>query len=200
MIAHLRGKLLEKHPNLALVETGGIGYAVTIPVTTYSQLAEAGAEVALYTYTHVREDTLALFGFLTRDEKTLFERLIAVSGIGPRLAVTILSGLAAAELREAIQSGDVARITRIPGVGKKTGERIVLELREKMAAADGAGAAAPGAAGPPASSVERDVLSALVNLGCTQDSAQKALQKARSQGTALEFEPLFRRALDLMSR
>ncbi|HOK44692.1 MAG TPA: Holliday junction branch migration protein RuvA, partial [Bryobacteraceae bacterium] len=143
MIAHLRGTLLEKHPNQAVVEAGGVGYDVAIPVSTYSALPEAGREVTLRIYTHVREDTLALFGFLTREEKLLFERLISVSGIGPKLAITVLSGLPAADLSAAVRAGDVNRLTRIPGVGKKTAERIVLELRDKLPASAEAAAAAP---------------------------------------------------------
>src|ERR1035438_2642088 len=137
MIALLRGVLVEKHPNQALVETGGVGYDVTIPVSTYTHLPEPGAEVRLRIHTHVREDALALYGFLTLDEKALFEKLIGVSGIGPTAAVKILSGLNAPELIHAIQRGEVEKLVRIPGVGKKTAERMVLELRDKMPAVTG---------------------------------------------------------------
>src|SRR5579863_2238753 len=137
MIAQLRGVLLEKHPNQAIVEAGGVGYDVTIPVSTFTHLPEAGAEVRLRIHTHVREDALALYGFLTLDEKLLFERLIGVSGIGPTLAVKILSGLAAGDLIGAIRRGEVERLVRIPGVGKKTAERMVLELRDKLPAVTG---------------------------------------------------------------
>jgi Holliday junction DNA helicase RuvA len=132
MIAHLRGILLEKHPNQAIVEAGGVGYDVAIPVSTYSALPEPGAEVKLKIHTHLREDSLSLYGFASEEEKILFERLITVSGIGPRLAITVLSGLPIAELYAAIRAGAVERLVRIPGVGKKTAERIVLELREKL--------------------------------------------------------------------
>ena len=132
MIAYLRGTLLEKHPNQAIVETGGVGYDVHIPVSTFSALAEAGSEVRLRIYTHVREDSLALFGFFTAEEKSIFERLISISGIGPKLAITVLSGLATADLISAIRNGEVAQLVRIPGVGKKTAERIVLELKDKV--------------------------------------------------------------------
>src|SRR6476646_668157 len=132
MIAHLRGKLLAKHPNQAIVETSGVGYDVTISVTTFSDLPAVGTDVALYIHTHVREDALALYGFLRASEKVLFEKLITVSGIGPKLAVTILSGMAADEMVGAIRGNDVARLTRIPGIGKKTAERMVLELRDKL--------------------------------------------------------------------
>ncbi len=132
MIAHLRGKVLAKHPNQAIVETGGVGYDVTISVPTFSDLPAVGGEVALHIHTHVREDMLALYGFLRSAEKTLFEKLITVSGIGPKLAITILSGMAADEMVNAIRGNDIARLTRIPGIGKKTAERMVLELRDKL--------------------------------------------------------------------
>jgi Holliday junction DNA helicase RuvA len=195
MIALLRGVLVEKHPNQAIVETGGVGYDVTIPVSTFTSLPDAGAEVRLRIHTHVREDALALYGFLTQDEKALFEKLIGVSGIGPKLAVTILSGLAAPDLIEAIRRGDVAKLVRIPGIGKKTAERMVLELRDKMPAVSGDEPAAPAGA---LSATEQDVLSALLNLGCARQNAEAAVRKAKSDGAAAEFEPLFRRALDLV--
>src|SRR5438270_6882271 len=132
MIAHLRGKLLAKHPNQAIVETCGVGYGLTITVPTFSDLPALGDEVALHVHTHVREDQLALFGFLRASEKLLFEKLLTVSGIGPKLAITILSGMAADEMVGAIRGNDVARLTRIPGIGKKTAERMVLELRDKL--------------------------------------------------------------------
>ncbi len=132
MIAHLRGKLLAKHPNQAIVETGGVGYDVTISVPTFSDLPGVGGEIALHIHTHVREDVIALYGFLRSSEKTLFEKLITVSGIGPKLAITILSGMAADEMGNAIRGNDIARLTRIPGIGKKTAERMVLELRDKL--------------------------------------------------------------------
>src|SRR5271166_6534995 len=132
MIALLRGVLLEKHPNQAIVEAGGVGYDVTIPVSTFTKLSEAGAEVRLKIHTHVREDALSLYGFLTQDEKALFEKLIGVSGIGPTLAVKVLSGMPAPDLILAIQRAETDRLVRIPGVGKKTAERMVLELRDKL--------------------------------------------------------------------
>jgi Holliday junction DNA helicase RuvA len=194
MIALLRGTLIEKHPNQAIVETGGVGYDVAIPVSTFTKLPEAGAEVRLRIHTHVREDALALYGFLTQDEKALFEKLIGVGGIGPTLAVKILSGLAAAELIPAIRRGEVDKLVRIPGVGKKTAERMVLELRDKLPAATGEEAAAPEAL----SLVDQDVLSALLNLGCARPHAEAAVRKAKAAGVAAEFEPLFRRALELV--
>ncbi|HLK46675.1 MAG TPA: Holliday junction branch migration protein RuvA [Bryobacteraceae bacterium] len=194
MIALLRGVLLEKHPNQAVVETGGVGYDVTIPVSTYTHLPDAGAEVRLRIHTHVREDALALYGFLTQDEKGLFEKLIGVSGIGPKLAVTILSGLAAPDLIQAIGRGEVERLVRIPGIGKKTAERMVLELRDKLPVASGE----QPAAAVTLSAIEQDVLSALLNLGCARPQAETAVRKAKSAGAELEFEPLFRRALELV--
>src|SRR5579864_4512205 len=165
MIALLRGLLLEKHPNQAIVETGGVGYDVTIPVSTFTHLPDAGAEVRLRIHTHVREDALALYGFLTADEKALFEKLISVSGIGPTAAVKILSGLPAPDLIRAIQRGEVERLVRVPGVGKKTAERLVLELRDKLPAVSGDEPATP-AASASLTPIEQDVLSALLNLGC----------------------------------
>jgi len=194
MIALLRGVLLEKHPNQAIVETGGVGYDVTIPVSTYTHLPDAGAEVRLRIHTHVREDSLALYGFFTQEEKGLFEKLIGVSGIGPKLAVTILSGLAAPDLIHAIGRGEVERLVRIPGIGKKTAERMVLELRDKLPVVSGE----PPAAAATLSAIEQDVLSALLNLGCARPQAETAVRKAKGNGTAVDFEPLFRRALELV--
>ncbi len=200
MIAHLRGLLLEKHPNQALVEAGGVGFDVAIPVSTFSALPEPGREVRLRIYTHVREDTLALYGFATPDEKMLFERLISISGIGPKLAITVLSGLSAPDLIAAIRAGDAARLVRIPGVGKKTAERILLELREKLPETAAEAAAAP--AGKTAlTALEQDVLSALINLGCAPAAAENAVRKARTQAPEpAAFEPLFRQALEHIGR
>jgi len=198
MIAHLRGKLLEKHPNQVIVDIGGVGYDVTIPVSTYSSLSEAGSEVRLRVYTHVREDAIQLFGFLTSEEKTVFERLISVSGIGPKAAITILSGLATADLVAAIRESAVERLVRIPGVGKKTAERMVLELKDKLDLLPGAPrATASTVPGDALSPVEQDVLSALLNLGCQRAAAETAVRKARASGAGTDFEPLFRKALEL---
>jgi Holliday junction DNA helicase RuvA len=200
MIAHLRGVLLEKHPNQIIVDVGGVGYELTIPVSTFTSLPDAGGEVRLRVHTHVREDALTLFGFTTREEKSLFEKLISVSGIGPKLAVTILSGLAAADLINAIRSGDVHQLVRIPGIGKKTAERLVLELREKLDAIAG-GAAAVVAVGKPKpafSSDEEDVISALMNIGATRAAAETAVNKAKAEGAGEGFENLFRIALKLL--
>ena len=202
MIALLRGTLLEKHPNQAIVEAGGVGYDVTIPVSTFTHLPEAGSEVRLRIHTHVREDALSLYGFLTQDEKALFEKLIGVSGIGPGLAVKVLSGMAAPDLVLAIQRGEVERLVRIPGVGKKTAERMVLELRDKLPA--GAAVGPGGESQLPAGAllpVDQDVLSALLNLGCARPQAEAAVRKAKAGGAPSgpdDFEPLFRRALELV--
>lgn len=190
MIAHLRGRLLAKHPNQAVVEAGGVGYDVTISVPTFSALPGAGSEVALHIHTHVREDAIALFGFLRPREKQLFLRLIAVSGIGPKLAVTILSGMAADEMVGAIRGNDIARLTRIPGIGRKTAERMVLELRDKLE--DFGAAPAPAEAVTP---VEEDVLSALVNLGYQRAAAERALAIAKKSSKSDSFDVLFRESL-----
>jgi Holliday junction DNA helicase RuvA len=202
MIALLRGILLEKHPNQAIVDVAGVGYDVIIPVSTYSHLPEAGAEVRLRIHTHVREDVLALYGFLSQDEKALFEKLISVTGIGPKMAMAVLSGIPAVDLIANIRRGEVERLVRIPGVGKKTAERMVLELRDKMPAPSGE--EETGVSGTPSGSltaVEQDVLSALLNLGCARPAAESAVRKARGTGAppgAADFEPLFRRALELV--
>jgi Holliday junction DNA helicase RuvA len=199
MIALLRGTLFEKHPNQIIVQTGGVGYEVVIPISTFSALPDAGSEVQLRVYTHVREDALALFGFFTTDEKAVFEKLISVSGIGPSLAIKVLSGLATADLIAAIRSGEVEQLVRIPGVGKKTAERMVLELRDKL---EGVGlAGTPLVASKPAArlgALEQDVLSALLNLGCKPSSAEAAVRQAKGAGVPEEFEPLFRKALELV--
>jgi len=196
MIAHLRGKLLAKHPNQALVETAGVGYDVTISVPTFSDLPAIGAEVALHIHTHVREDVIALYGFLRPSEKFLFEKLISVSGIGPKLAITILSGMAADEMVGAIRGNDVVRLTRIPGIGRKTAERMVLELRDKLP--EVSATAAP--ATPTLGATEEDVLSALVNLGYQRAAAEKALSVATKNGKSGSFDALFREALATLSK
>ena len=194
MIAHLRGKLLEKHPNRAVVDTAGVGYDVTITVPTFSDLPIVGNEVSLHIHTHVREDQIALYGFLRPSEKLLFEKLISVSGIGPKLAITILSGMAADEMVNAIRGNDVARLTRIPGIGKKTAERMVLELRDKMPQ-QVAGDTAPTQV---LSSVEEDVLSALMNLGYARAAAEKSLASIGKNGGS--FEKMFREAMGVLSK
>jgi holliday junction DNA helicase RuvA len=201
MIAHLRGKLLTKHPNQVVVEACGVGYEVNISVPTFSELPANGSEVALHIHTHVREDVIALYGFLRPAEKQLFEKLMTVSGIGAKLAITILSGMAADEMAGAIRSNDLARLTRIPGIGKKTAERMVLELRDKLPPA--AGAATPTV--PAMSAMEDDVLSALVNLGYQRAAAEKVLAGVVRSGVGKSeksgsFDAMFREALAGLSK
>ncbi len=194
MIAHLRGRLISKHPNQAIVEAAGVGYDVTITVPTFSDLPALGSEVALHIHTHVREDAIALFGFLRAEEKRLFEKLITVSGIGPKLAITILSGMATADMVGAIRANDHARLTRIPGIGKKTAERMCVELRDKL---DGFGAPQPVVAVSP---VEEDVISALTNLGYQRALAEKAVEKAVAAAGRENFDAIFRVALGALSK
>ena len=195
MIAHLRGRILEKHPTYLILEAGGVGYEVTISIPSFSGLPGEGAEVSLYIHTHVREDSLALYGFLRREEKELFERLISVSGIGPKLAITVLSGMAADALVSALRGNDLIALTRIPGVGKKTAERMVLELRDKL---EGLAAAPPPA---PASRMEEDVVSALVNLGYQRPAAEQAVKRSIGRaGESGSFEKLFRQTMALLQK
>lgn len=198
MIAHLRGILLEKHPNQAIVEAQGVGYDVAIPISTFTALPSPGEEVRLKIHTVVREDSIQLFGFLTAEEKALFEKLITVSGVGPKLALTVLSGIAAPQLAEVIRAADIQKLTRVPGIGRKTAERIVLELRDKV---DEGLRRAAGAAGAPAvilSQEEADVVSALVNLGAQRAAAETAARRAAQELGGVGFEALFRRALELL--
>jgi len=194
MIAHLRGRLIAKHPNQAIVEASGVGYDVTITVPTFSDLPALGSEVALHIHTHVREDAIALFGFLRAHEKRLFEKLITVSGIGPKLAITILSGMATADMVGAIRANDHARLTRIPGIGKKTAERMCVELRDKL---DAFGAPQPVTA---ISTVEEDVISALTNLGYQRALSEKAVEQAAASAGRENFDAIFRAALGTLSK
>ncbi|MBW4028301.1 MAG: Holliday junction branch migration protein RuvA [Acidobacteria bacterium] len=195
MIAHLRGRLFSKQPGQAIVEASGVGYDVIISVPTFTALPVEGAEVSLFIHTHVREDALALFGFLELAEKRLFERLITVSGVGPKLAVTILSGLSPERTVSAIRAQDHATLTRIPGVGKKLAERLVVELKDKLD--DMAVAPAQQIAAGPAAD---DVLSALVNLGYQRPAALKAIETAveRDKAAGADFDALFRAALKII--
>ena len=200
MIAHLRGKLIHKQPGQAIVEAAGVGYDVTISVPTFTALPAVGAEASLHIHTQVREDQIALFGFLERDEKRLFERLITVTGVGPKLAITLLSGLSAERAVSAIRAQDHATLTRIPGVGKKLAERLVLELKDKLDGLGGgmAPASISARAEPALSGIEQDVLSALLNLGCQRSAAEAAVRKAKAAEPSSAFEPMFRKALELM--
>jgi Holliday junction DNA helicase RuvA len=195
VIAQVRGRLLRKEPQEAVVDVGGVGYRVAIPLSTFYRIGEPGVEVTLLTHTHVREDALALFGFLTLAEQALFERLIAVSGVGPKLALSILSGIEAPDLVAALRASDVPRLTRIPGVGKKTAERLVLELKDKVQGL----AATEEAAGPsPVSSAKEDLVSALVHLGYSRPEAEKGVDRALKEGGG-RFEDILRRTLRILS-
>jgi len=194
MIAHLRGRLIAKHPNQAIVEAAGVGYDVNITVPTFSDLPAPGSEVALHIHTHVREDVLALYGFLRAEEKQLFEKLITVSGIGPKLAITILSGMATSDMVGAIRSNDFARLTKIPGIGRKTAERMCVELRDKLEAF---GMAQPVVSH---SAVEEDVISALTNLGFQRAAAERAVQRAVQAAGRENFDAIFRAALGTLSK
>jgi Holliday junction DNA helicase RuvA len=196
VIAHLRGEILRKSPQEVVVDVSGVGYRVSIPVSTFYKLGGEGEEVQLLVHTHVREDTLALFGFASRGEQALFQRLIEVAGVGPRLAVNILSGIEAGELAEALRASDVARLTRIPGVGKKTAERLVVELKDKMPPLAAAAERAEGAAG---GGVKEDLASTLVNLGYSRGEAEKGAERALRGDAGARFEDLLRHALRALS-
>jgi len=196
VIAQVRGRLLRKEPQEAVVDVGGVGYRVVIPLSTFYRIGEPGDEVTLLTHTHVREDVLALFGFLTAAEQALFERLIGVSGVGPKLAVAILSGIEAPDLVAALRASDVVRLTRIPGVGKKTAERLVLELKDKVQGLAATEEAAPVA--PAASSSKEDLVSALLHLGYSRPEAERGADRALKEGEG-RFEDLLRRTLRILS-
>jgi holliday junction DNA helicase RuvA len=199
MIAFLRGRVLEKHPSRVIVDVGGVGYDVSVPLSTFYTAGDPGAEIALRIHTHVREDQLSLYGFATILELTVFERLIGISGIGPRLALSVLSGMEARELAAAIERGDLTRLTRIPGVGKKTAERIVVELRDRLprALAGVSDLASPQAQGD----VRRDDLaSALGNLGYDRRVVDKALDAVLAGQADASFEQQLRAALKALSR
>jgi holliday junction DNA helicase RuvA len=195
VIAHLRGRILEKQPTRVVVDVAGVGYDVAVPLSTFYGLGEPGAEVALRVHTHVREDALALYGFATALELDLFNRLISISGIGPKLALAVLSGIEPPDLVAAIERGDVARLTAIPGVGKKTSERIVLELRDRLPRAHPVAAAA-GGEGADGLVVRDDLLSALMNLGYHRPLAEKAVDAAlKTVGREAGFELTLKQAL-----
>jgi Holliday junction DNA helicase RuvA len=197
VIGQLRGALIDKRPNQVLLDVAGVGYLVHIPLSTFYDLGDLREEVTLLIHTHVREDALALYGFRTSREKHFFELLISASGVGPSLAMKILSGMSVEELVPAIRQGDLAQLVRIPGVGRKTAERIVVELRDKLAAME-----TPGAAAKPAShsGVEGDVVSALLNLGYDRRVAEKAVEDVRREGKAAGFEDLLRATLQQLSK
>jgi Holliday junction DNA helicase RuvA len=191
VIAHLRGKLARKEPARVVVDVNGVGYEVFIPLTTFTALPDAGSEVSIDVHTHVREDVIALYGFSTRRERSIFEKLMTISGIGPKLAVTILSGGSVEDLVSAIKRGDLARLTAIPGVGKKTAERIILELKDKLQ---------DFVEPQTKSTVEVDVLSALENLGYNRALAEGALRRAVNGDADPPFDVLFKRSLQILTK
>ncbi|MGB9181077.1 MAG: Holliday junction branch migration protein RuvA [Pyrinomonadaceae bacterium] len=204
MIAHLNGTLLFKQATSVILDVGGVGYEVTIPLSTFYDLEETGASVRLRIYTHVREDALQLYGFKTARERELFQQLISVSGIGPKLGITMLSGMSADEIIASIRTNNLARLTSIPGVGKKTAERLVIELRDKMAALSSPAleeefAAQTGAAATE-DAMRDDALSALLNFGYQKAAAEKAITAAIQEGGELSVEAILRRALRSLSR
>jgi Holliday junction DNA helicase RuvA len=196
VIARLRGKLLEKQPNRIVVDVGGVGYDVAVPLSTFYGLGEPGSDVALRVHTHVREDALALYGFASALELDLFERLIGISGIGPKVGLAVLSGIEPIELIGAVERGDLARLTAIPGVGKKTSERIVLELKDRLPRAHVASVAVSPEGAPEPSAVRDDLLSALMNLGYHRPLAERAVDAAlKIAGRDAGFERTLRQAL-----
>ena len=200
MIAFLRGRVADKQPNKVIVDIQGVGYEVNVPLSTYYEIGDEGAEIALRIYTHVREDALQLYGFLSDLERQLFERLIGISGIGPKLAIAVLSGMDPRDLVAAVQRGDVARLTGIPGVGKKTAERIVLELKDRLAqmAIAVVPEAAEIASGP--DRVRADLLSALQNLGYHRPQAEKAIDAVLKAVPDPSFEQALKSALRELMR
>src|SRR5947209_12713907 len=195
MIGQLRGRLAEKRPNQVLIDVGGVGYVVQVPLSAYAALGELHAEVTLLIHTHVREDALALYGFVSAREKHFFEMLLSASGVGPSLALKILSGMSVEELVPAIRGSDLARLTRIPGVGRKTAERMVVELKDKLEAV--AIESDRPAASP--AGIEADVASALVNLGYDTRTAENAVAEAKREAGAGNFEKLLRATLQALS-
>jgi holliday junction DNA helicase RuvA len=191
MIAHLRGKLAQKDPSRVVVDVNGVGYEVFVPLTTFTALPDTGFEVSIDVHTHVRDDIIALYGFSTRREREIFEKLMTISGIGPKLAVTILSGGSVQDLVAAIKRSDLARLTAIPGVGKKTAERIILELKDKLK---------DFAEGPAKLPVESDVLSALENLGYLRAHAEAAMRRAVDGDRDPAFDVLFKRTLQILTK
>lgn len=198
MIAHITGKLIQKQPNALIVDVGGLGYELTVPLSTFYELGEVGTEVSLRVYTYVREDALQLFGFRTESEKKLFLLLISVSGIGPKLAITVLSGLSAEELIQAIRGGNLTKLTGIPGVGKKTAERMLVELKDKVAAILPPGLEAhitTGVVADAGDALRDDVISALINLGYQKAVAEKAVAAVLKETPTANFAATLKQAL-----
>jgi Holliday junction DNA helicase RuvA len=200
VIAFLRGRVHDKQPNRVVVDVGGVGYEVYVPLSTFYEVGDEGAEVALRVYTHVREDALQLYGFLTALERQLFERLIAISGVGPKLAIVVLSGMEPRDLVTAVRRADVARLTGIPGVGKKTAERIVLELKDRLAQLVAPGDEAPAPADSTGDRLRADLVSALQNLGYHRPHAQRAIESTLTATPESTFEEALRAALRELMR
>ena len=203
MIAYLSGKLLEKQANLAIIDVGGVGYEVSIPLSTFYELGEVGSDVSLRIYTHVREDAIQLFGFKTLRERELYLKLISVQGVGAKSGITMMSGMGADEIISAIRTDNVARLISIPGVGRKTAERLVIELRDKVVelSLQGTDASISSSQTPlPADAVFDDALSALINLGYQRTAAEKALRSAAHEGTEMTVQKLLRRALQTLAK
>jgi Holliday junction DNA helicase RuvA len=206
MIAYLSGKLLEKQANTVIVDVGGVGYEVTIPLSTFYEIGEIGDAIELRIYMHVREDAQQLFGFKSEREKQLYLKLISVQGIGAKSGITMLSGMSADEIIVAIRTDNLARLTSIPGVGRKTAERLVIELRDKLndlsstATQQELATAAGGGASVPADSIYEDALSALTNLGYQRNAAEKALKQAVQEGTEMSVQKLLRKSLQLLAK
>lgn len=203
MIAYLSGKLLEKQANTAIVDVGGVGYEVSIPLSTFYELGDVGSDVNLRIYTHVREDAIQLFGFKTLRERDLYLRLVSVQGIGPKMGIAMLSGMSADEIIMAIRTDDLARLTSIPGVGRKTAERLVIELRDKISELSAGGTTkhdALDSTSLPSDAVFEDALSALVNLGYQRPAAEKALKRAAQEGIEISVQKLLRRALQVLAK
>ena len=199
MIALLRGQVIDKHPDRLIVDVHGVGYEVHVPLSTYYNVGDEGADVTLHVHTHVREDALLLYGFLTRLEQELFERLVGVSGIGPKLALAVLSGIESGELVGSVQRGDVARLTRIPGIGRKTAERIVLELKDRLAKMASMPATAMASLSPQ-DRLKDDLVSALVNLGYHRPLAEKSVESTLKLQDGVTFEQALRSALRELMR
>ncbi|CDM64469.1 Holliday junction branch migration protein RuvA [Pyrinomonas methylaliphatogenes] len=200
MIAHLSGTLLAKQATSVILDVGGVGYEVIIPLSTFYEMEEPGARVSLRIYTYVREDTLQLYGFKTARERELFLRLISVNGVGPKLAIAMLSSLTADEIIMAIRTNNLARLTSVPGVGRKTAERLIIELRDKVATLAETVAEAPVAGSPSEDSLREDTLSALLNLGYPKAAAEKAIAQALRDGGELTVQEILRRSLRLLAK
>ena len=203
MIAYLSGKLLEKHANTVIIDVGGVGYEVSIPLSTFYELGDIGTEISLRIFTHVREDAIQLFGFKTLRERDLYLRLISVQGIGANSGITMLSGMSADEIILALRTDDLARLTSIPGVGRKTAERLVIELRDKVGElVQGGNSALDNVSGAqiPADDIFEDAVSALTNLGYQRPLAEKSLKQAAQEGVEMSVQKLLRRGLQILAK